>query len=70
MSEIKLRGPQGAAGTLSWRGQTYSADKAGAFTVPAEAHADLKLHGFEVHVARGAGKGKAPDAGADEAAGE
>jgi len=48
MSDIKARGPKGSADTLSFDGETYSADKKGVFTVPAEAAEHLKRHGFEL----------------------
>lgn len=37
-----------SAGTLSYRGQTYQADKRGVFTVPEEAVPELIRHGFTV----------------------
>jgi|GEM_PF-3823337 len=47
MSDIKMRGPEGAANTLSHDGVTYKADKKGVFTVPVEAYESLARHGFE-----------------------
>lgn len=36
------------AGTLSYRGQTYRADKRGVFRVPEEAVPEILRHGFSV----------------------
>lgn len=46
MSEIKVRGPEGCGKTLSFGGETYTADKKGFFNVPSEAAEALRLHGF------------------------
>lgn len=46
MSDIKIRGPEGCGKTLSYGGQTFTADKKGFFSVPSEAAEALKLHGF------------------------
>lgn len=46
MSDIKMRAPKDAAPTLSFAGETYSADKRGVFTVPVEAFEHLTRHGF------------------------
>ena len=46
MSEIKIRGPEGCGKTLSYGGETFTADKKGFFSVPSEAAEALKLHGF------------------------
>jgi len=46
MSDIKMRAPKDAAQTLSFAGETYSADKRGIFTVPVEAFDHLTRHGF------------------------
>lgn len=46
MSDIKMTGPEGCADSLSWGGNSYTAGKKGAFTVPVEAYADLLQHGF------------------------
>lgn len=43
-----MRGAESSAPSLSWRGETFKADKNGVFTVPAEARADLERHGFVV----------------------
>lgn len=43
--EARITAPLSAA-TLSWRGETYQADKRGVFTVPDEAVAELLRHGF------------------------
>lgn len=48
MSDIKMRGPKGAADTLSFAGAEYKADKKGVFTVPVDAHESLLRHGFVV----------------------
>lgn len=45
MSDIKMRGPEGCANTLSFGGETFTAKK-GVFTVPVEAFEHLKRHGF------------------------
>lgn len=47
MSDAQMRGPKGCAKTLSFGGQTYTAQK-GIFTVPVEAVAHLKYQGFTV----------------------
>ena len=46
MSDIKMRGPEGCAASLSHDGQTYTADRKGVFTVPVEAYESLVRHGF------------------------
>lgn len=46
MSDIKMRGPEGCADSLSFADQPYTADKKGVFTVPVEAYESLVLHGF------------------------
>lgn len=46
MSEIKVRGPEGCGKTISYGGETFTADKKGFFSVPSEAAEALKLHGF------------------------
>lgn len=46
MSDIKMRGPEDCASTLSFDGQTYSADKKGIFTVPVDAYGLLLVQGF------------------------
>ncbi|KZC23539.1 hypothetical protein RHOFW104T7_13130 [Rhodanobacter thiooxydans] len=45
MSDIKMRGPEGCANTLSFGGESFAAKK-GVFTVPVEAFEHLKRHGF------------------------
>lgn len=46
MSDIKMRGPEGCADTLSHDGKTYSVGRKGVFTVPFEAYELLTRHGF------------------------
>jgi hypothetical protein len=46
MSDIKMRGPEDCADTVSFADTTYTADKKGVFTVPDEAYESLLLHGF------------------------
>lgn len=46
MSDIKMRGPKDCADSLSFDGQSYSADRKGIFTVPVGAHESLLRHGF------------------------
>jgi hypothetical protein len=46
MSDIKMRGPEDCAPTLSYAGETYGADKKGVFTVPVEAYGQLIGQGF------------------------
>lgn len=48
MADIRMRGPDGCADTLHWKGQTYKADKRGEFAVPEDARHDLLRHGFAV----------------------
>ncbi len=48
MADIRMRGPEGCANTVHWKGTTYKADKHGEFVVPAEARQDLVRHGFAV----------------------
>lgn len=45
MSDIKMRGPEGCANTLSFGGETFTAKK-GVFTIPVEAFEHLRRHGF------------------------
>ena len=46
MSNIKMRGPADCADSLSFAGETFSADKKGIFTVPVEAYGPLIGQGF------------------------
>lgn len=46
MSDIKMRGPEGCADSLSFGGQSYAVGKRGIFTVPVEAYEHLTRHGF------------------------
>lgn len=46
MSDIKMTGPDECASTLSFGGDTYTADKKGVFTVPVEAYEPLCRLGF------------------------
>lgn len=48
MSDVQVRGPKGCAKTLSFGGETFTADKKGIFTVPIEAAEHLRRHGFSV----------------------
>jgi hypothetical protein len=46
MSDIKMRGPEDCAPSLSFAGDSYTADKKGLFTVPVEAYGPLIAQGF------------------------
>ena len=46
MSDIKMKGPQDCASTVSWGGNDYTANGKGVFTVPVEAYSDLLDHDF------------------------
>lgn len=46
MSDIKMRGPDDCADSLSFNGETYTASKKGVFTVPVEAYGPLIAQGF------------------------
>jgi len=48
MSNVPVRGPQGCAKTLSFGGETITANKRGVFLVPAEAAEHLKRHVFVI----------------------